>query len=257
MSSAAHQVQVEATRTEGRHARLRRRIANLVGDWGLERSSRCQAARPFWCQPMGSIKRSAAAGPIAGRMIRTFPDVRRRRDAAEDNNMANKNRTVYAIGGRYEFQGHDYGVSVYRVDNEYYASWRCEYCLTRGETDLVPERRPCDRGGASSRRGSYVKSHAAGSLIAVDAQLAPPIGVGPDSLLRRLPMARSLRSHEASRACCKAQDEEMRSPLSDKLGIFVIPHGFESKCAKNQSTAAQRKTSEGSLAVCSSIIFAT
>jgi hypothetical protein len=35
MSSAAHQVEIEATRTEGRHARLRRRIANLVGDWGI------------------------------------------------------------------------------------------------------------------------------------------------------------------------------------------------------------------------------
>jgi hypothetical protein len=34
MSSAAHQHEIEATRTEGRHARLRRRIANLVGDWG-------------------------------------------------------------------------------------------------------------------------------------------------------------------------------------------------------------------------------
>lgn len=32
--SGAHQFQIDATSTAGRHARLRRRIANLVGDWG-------------------------------------------------------------------------------------------------------------------------------------------------------------------------------------------------------------------------------
>lgn len=84
--------------------------------------------------------------------------------------MANKNRMVYAIGGRYEFQGTDFGVSVYRVDNEYYASWRCEYCLTRGETDLVPDRPLAIEAGQAAVKAHYIKSHAAGSLIASGAR---------------------------------------------------------------------------------------
>jgi hypothetical protein len=80
--------------------------------------------------------------------------------------MANKNRTVYAIGGRYEFQGNDYGVSVYRVDNEYYASWRCEYCLTRGETDLVPDRALAIEAAQVAVKAHYGRYHAAGSLFA-------------------------------------------------------------------------------------------
>ena len=32
--SGASQFQIDATSTEGRHARLQRRIANLVGAWG-------------------------------------------------------------------------------------------------------------------------------------------------------------------------------------------------------------------------------
>ena len=84
--------------------------------------------------------------------------------------MASKNRTVYAIGGRYEFHGTDFGVSVYRVDNEYYASWRCEYCLSRGETDLVPDRPLAIEAGRAAVSAHYDQSHAAGSLIAQDAR---------------------------------------------------------------------------------------
>jgi hypothetical protein len=84
--------------------------------------------------------------------------------------MANKNRPVYVIGGRYEFQGNDYGVSVYRVDNVYYASWRCEYCLTREETDLVPERALAIEAAQAAVKAHYVRSHATGSLTAADAR---------------------------------------------------------------------------------------
>lgn len=80
--------------------------------------------------------------------------------------MANKHRTVYAIGGRYEFEGTDFGVSVFRVDNEYYASWCCESCLTRGETDLVTDHPLAIEAAQAAANAHYFRSHAAGSRIA-------------------------------------------------------------------------------------------
>jgi hypothetical protein len=75
--------------------------------------------------------------------------------------MANKKRAVYAISGRYEINGNHYDLSVYRVDNEYYASWFCEYCPTRGETDLVLDRTRAKAAGQAALDAHHVEFHAA------------------------------------------------------------------------------------------------
>lgn len=73
--------------------------------------------------------------------------------------MANKNRAVYAIGERYEINGNRYDLSVYRVDNEFYASWFCEYCPARGETDLVADRTLAKEAGQAALDAHHIKSH--------------------------------------------------------------------------------------------------
>ena len=75
--------------------------------------------------------------------------------------MANKKRPIYAISGRYEIQGNHYDLSVYRVDNEFYASWHCEYCPTRGETDLVLDLILAKEAGQAALDVHHVESHAA------------------------------------------------------------------------------------------------
>ena len=75
--------------------------------------------------------------------------------------MANKKRPAYAISGRYEIQGNHYDLSVYRVDNEYYAAWHCEYCPTRGETDLVADRTRATEAGQAALDAHHVEFHAA------------------------------------------------------------------------------------------------
>jgi hypothetical protein len=75
--------------------------------------------------------------------------------------MANKMRPVYAIGERYEIKGNRYDMSVYRVDNEFYASWFCQYCPARGETDLVADRTLAKEAGQATLDAHHVKFHAA------------------------------------------------------------------------------------------------
>jgi hypothetical protein len=82
------------------------------------------------------------------------------RSHSEGNQMASKNRAVYALKDHYEIQGHPYELLIYRVDNEFYASWSCEACATRGETDLAPDREIAKEVGVAVLKKHHAECHA-------------------------------------------------------------------------------------------------
>jgi hypothetical protein len=71
-----------------------------------------------------------------------------------------QNQAAYVTGEQYRIAKSRYDVSVYRIDAEYYATWFCDNCPTRGETPKVGDQAAALDAGIKAAHGHHEERHA-------------------------------------------------------------------------------------------------
>ena len=77
--------------------------------------------------------------------------------------MSAGNLVTYVTGERYPIANHLYDIAVYRTGELFFASWICQYCPKRGQTDEAPDKADAAQAALDAVTAHHASCHSNGA----------------------------------------------------------------------------------------------